>query len=115
MWHFFRRVVFPYIREHTKVFWSGFTIGGVVWGNILFLNTSINIHPALAFVLKVVGAGLIAFVSGIGTSLGNDFYKKIKPIAITNGDRMRKRIKYFFNRIKPKKNERSEKDTEERA
>lgn len=107
MWH--------YIKEHVRAFWIGFTGSGIVYGNILFLDAAHLNGPVIAYILKLLGAVVIAFLSGLATCAATDFYKDIKPIAITKRERMRKRIKYFFNRIKPKKNERSEKDTEERA
>lgn len=104
-----------YIKEHVKPFWIGFTGSGVVWGNILFADPRLLAGPVLAYLLKLIGAALIAFASGVAAALATDFYKEAKPIAITTSARMRKRIRQIFNYLNNKKDGKGKNDTEQRA
>lgn len=70
MWH--------YIKEHIRPFIVGAAGSGVVWGNILFADVGPSIYPVLAYVLRLCGAVLIAFCSGVATIAATDFYKDLK-------------------------------------
>lgn len=104
-----------YIKEHVKPFWIGFTGSGVVWGNILFADPSNLSGPVLTYLIKLIGAACIAFASGVAAAAATDFYKEAKPIAVTTGARMRKRIKQIFNRINTKQNAKGKNDKSEAA
>lgn len=68
MWHF--------IKEHSKEFWKFFTGGYVVWGGILFSAPSQLGSTVLTFLLKAIGAGALAFITGLFTILGQEFYRR---------------------------------------
>lgn len=104
-----------YIKEHLKPFWIGFTGSGIVWGNILFADPTNIRGPVLAYLLKLLGAACIAFASGVAAAFATDFYKEAKPIALTTGAKMRKRIREIFNQIKSKKDGKGKDDKSEAA
>lgn len=74
MWKF----IWGFIKDHTKPFWTGFVGSGIVWGNILFADVGPVSGVVVAYLLRLSGAVLIAFGSGVATSLAADFYKEIK-------------------------------------
>lgn len=104
-----------YIKEHVKPFWIGFTGSGIVYGNILFADPRLLAGPVLAYILKLAGAALIAFASGVAAALATDFYKEAKPIAITTSARMRKRIRQIFKYLNSKKDGKGKDDKSEAA
>lgn len=67
--------MWDYIKGHVKPFWTGFTGSGVLWGGILFAD--IRPEP-IEYILRLLGAGAIAFVSGLCTVFATDFYKEVK-------------------------------------
>lgn len=72
MWHF--------IKEHSKEFWKFFTGGYVVWGGILFSAPPELGGVFVNFLLKAIGAGALAFVTGFFTVAGHYVWKKyIEP------------------------------------
>lgn len=93
-----------YFKEHTRPFWIGFTGSGIVWGNILFLDTPVS-GTLVAYLLRLIGAAAIAFASGVAAALATDFYKEAKlraPVMIA-------KFKLFIKRFKKNKNGRQQK------
>jgi hypothetical protein len=77
--------MWKFIHEHIKEFWKGFFGGGVVWGGILFSTPNFLVSYPVAFILKLLGAGALALVSGLATAYATDLYKhKIKPKLFKN-------------------------------
>lgn len=106
MWEF----IWQYLKEHGKPFCLGFAGSGIVWGNILFADVGPGTGFIVAYLIRLGGAILIAFGSGVATSLAADFYKQAKA----HGPAMRKRIKEIFNKINSR-NGKQKKDDETKA
>lgn len=84
--------MFHYIKEHFGPFWKGAAGSGVLWAPVLFSDLNSGL---VAYLLRLTGAALIAFVSGLCTILATDFYNECKA------------------RIKKRKDARSKKEIEE--
>lgn len=84
-----------YIADHVKAFWRGFAGGYVVWGGVLFFGQAHFPTLWIAYIVKLMGAGVLAFVSGLATVIAKYiFEEKIKHKLFkhkTDGKRNNKR------------------------
>jgi apolipoprotein N-acyltransferase len=113
MWH--------YLKEHGFAFKLGAAGSVGIWGSFLFVDISFIPNPVLAFILKVIGAATIAFVTGLATCLATDFYKDAKqwsknkkPVRWLFKKCMALK-KIIFNNLKNKNNDRKEQDRKDKA
>lgn len=67
--------IWNYITGHVKTFWKGFVGSGVVWGGLLFTTPPWFDNLFVAYVLKLMGAALLAFVSGLCTVLAQYYFE----------------------------------------
>lgn len=67
--------MFRYGWAKISPFRKGVIFSFPVWGSFLFTGTPIEFADYFLIVAK---AGMIAFVSGMGTSLGTDFHNELK-------------------------------------
>lgn len=63
------------ISDNFKEFLGSFIVGWVVWAKLLFTDNSNLGDFALGFMLKFLGAGMIALFTAICTAAAVDFYK----------------------------------------
>lgn len=66
-------------RAYLKEFWGGAFVGGTTGSVFLFPAPLLLKSFLLAYIIKIIGTGILAGISGLCTILAVDFYKhKIK-------------------------------------
>jgi len=73
--------MWDYFSQHAKGFWKAFGGGYLLWGSILFVSPPVLSNLWLAFFLKLIGAGALAFVTSLGTLLGKYVVEHRKQLA----------------------------------
>lgn len=75
IYHYNLIQMWNYFRGHLKAFWRGFVGSGIFWGGLLFTRPPWFDNIFVAYVLKVIGAGILAFVSGLCTVLAQYYFE----------------------------------------
>lgn len=78
--------MWSYFEGHIKTFWKGFIGSYVVWGGVLFATPPLLNNLFIAYILKVAGAGVLAFVSGLCTVVAKYYFEhKLKHKIFKDG------------------------------
>lgn len=67
--------VYDFIKRHSKEFIAGGLLGGIFSGNVLFLNAHSWTGLIWEWVIRAIGTGIIAIISGLATAYSKELFK----------------------------------------